>query len=821
MPTSDTSRFWIAAEVLLAATIVVLPAALGGAPVWTTALLLGLSTASFSAWIVGASRNHRRWGWDPVLWFPAGLLVVGLVQLVPLPPSVLAVVSPRAAELRDFALVPLGVESWRPISMDPPSTARALARTVSLGMLLVVSLELGRLSQVRRRLFVVLALAGAGTSVIGLVHLLAGLDSLFGVHQFGGNVPLITPFGNTNHLAAWLLLTGTVAAGLAMKSASRDEAIGWAAAALVCGVGVFFSFSRGGIASFVATWGLLGAALLSRRGGGLKSVMPWVLIGGTILVAAFLSFEQLMERAETLSSLEKFRSTKLELWPMFARGLQPFWPLGAGEGAFELAFSPSQTVDLTVTFTHPEMIALQWVSDVGLPLALLAFGLALFLLTRLWAVVAPHAPERAALIALVGLGIHDVFDFALELNAVAAAAVVVLGLLCAMREQPSRVAVRRRGLVLAAVPIAIAGVCLSAGWRTHLDAERRLSAAVSEGRGYPEVRALAVDLIRRHPADWVLYANVAQVASQKADPLEALAWINRVLVLRPANASSHVAAARALLRLGRPLQALAELKLAWEVGDPSSLELGLAIAAKEAAFDRVLLAQRGHLERAYWLLRGKKRDAQALALLTAAREVPPSDEVLEEAALLALRHEAELGDPQRALELIAGLPDALRLRSDVAVTRAGALSTLKRGDEAAQELERVLTREPGNLAVGGLLVDLLSSLGRPTAAREVLQRVRPFATSPAERSLSFQREASLWLQEERFPRALDAYQTAARIEPARADLHYRLAQVYERMGSFHSALDEVRRGRLLDSPEGAKAQDPWMARLESAMGQLP
>jgi predicted Zn-dependent protease len=149
------------------------------------------------------------------------------------------------------------------------------------------------------------------------------------------------------------------------------------------------------------------------------------------------------------------------------------------------------------------------------------------------------------------------------------------------------------------------------------------------------------------------------------------------------------------------------------------------------------------------------------------------------------------------------------------------LGKLGRRDEAAAELERLLSREPGNVSVGFLLVDLYAAMQRPAAAREVLLRVRPFAASPAQRSATFEREAALWLAEERFPRALDALQTASRIEPTRADLHYRLAQVYERMGSLHSALDEVRRGRLLDSPEGARAQDAWVARLEAAMGRLP
>lgn len=821
MPESDHSRFWIAAEVFLGLTLVVLPASLGGAPEWTSWLLCALASAAFLSWVLGASRSRRRWGWHPVLAIPVAVAVLFALQLVPLPPGLLAVLSPKGAELREFALVPLGLETWRPLAVDAPATAKGLARVLSLGMLLFVALELGRLPQIRRRLFSVLAVAGAATALCGFVHLLAGLDSLLGVMHFYGNVPLLTPFGNTNHLAAWLLLTGTVGLGLAMNSPTRDQAIGWAVVAASCGVAVFFSFSRGGIGSFVATWMLVGISVLARRGGGLRSVFPWVLISGTIAVAGLLSYEQLMERVDSLSTVEKFSATKLSLWPMFASGLAPYWLTGMGPGGFELGFAPAQTIDFTVTFTHPEALPLQWVADLGLPATVLLALYAGWLLIGLLRSLASHVTEHAALLALIGLGVHDVFDFALELNAVASAATIVLGLLCAMQERGARLSVRRRGLILALVPVGLAVIALAFGLPGHLSAERRLRVAIHESRPFLETRALAVRLIDRHPADWVLYADFAQYAAARADPLEALAWINRVLTLRPSDAQSHVAAARALLRLGKPQQALGEFKLAWARGESGSLEQGLNVAAKLKSWDRVLLDQQGHLERAYWFLRTKGRAEEARALLDAAVALPPSEAVEQEASLLMLRHEADLGSPQGALAALDALPLELRQRSDLVLTRVQVLGKLGRSEEAVDALERLLTREPSNLAAGFGLADLLSSLGRPAAAREVLQRAKPFVQSSPQRSVAFQKEAALWLQEERYPRALEALETASRIEPSRADLHYRLAEVYERMGSLNSALDEVRRGRLLDSPEGAKAQDAWVDRLEGARVRPP
>ena len=269
------------------------------------------------------------------------------------------------------------------------------------------------------------------------------------------------------------------------------------------------------------------------------------------------------------------------------------------------------------------------------------------------------------------------------------------------------------------------------------------------------------------------------------------------------------------------MQALAELKLAWALGDPSTLELGLSLAEKAGDWSRVLLDRPGHLELVWGTLMQRGRPADARVLLQAALDFPPSEAVREEAALLLVRHDAERGDPSDALAALDALPEGVRARSEMSIARADLLVKLTRPDEAFAELEGTLNREPQNLSVGFRLSDLLASMQRNSAAREVLQRIRPFASTSVLRSAVFQREANLWLRDERFPRALEALQTASRIEPLRSDLHYQLADLFERMGSLHSALDEIQRGRALDGATGGKSREDQVKRIEAALGTTP
>jgi tetratricopeptide (TPR) repeat protein len=818
MAKSDQSRWWLGAEACLGLALIVTPWSFGGAPTWTLWLVLLLGVAASMLWAVGASRNHRRWSFHPVLLLPAVAALVCLVQLIPLPPAVLALVSQPAHELREFALVPLGLTGWRPVSLDPPSTARALARLTGLGAMLFVALELGRLEGVRQRLLGLQALVGLSIALTGLGHLLASAESLFGLHHFIANVSLLTPFGNTNHLAAYLALSATVALGLALGTKSRDVAIGWGAVAITCGVTVFLTFSRGGIVTFVATWALVGAAVLAQRGGGIRSVIPWVLIGATVAFAALLAFEQLVARAETVSTVEKLHSTKVELWPMLWQGELASWPLGMGAGAFELGFSRWQTEQLDVTFTHPENIAFQCMADWGLPLTVVLLLFTVVVVRRGWVRVSTLPLERTVLLGIVGVLLHEVFDFSLELQALAVASSVAFGLVIgAGAPDDERRNVEWHGPIRGAAVLVPAFVALWYGLPTHESAESRLAQAITERRSVEDVRRLAIQLIDRHPSDWVLYAAVSTDFARRADPRETLAWVNRLLFLRPHDAHAHDAAGAALLRLGQPLQAIGEFKIAWELSDTSSIDLALAVAVKHAALDRLLVDRPGHLTDLWQRLRAQRRDTEATTLLDSVEVSPVGDEVRTEAAVLRVRQQSEGGDPASALVSWEALPEAERQKAPQQLVRLSLLEKLGRGDEALAVLEKLVARSPEQLDVTLRLVDTLSGKGRVTAARGVLERARPFFTGPAQRSLLFQREASLLMMEERWGRALEALQTASRIEPTRPDLHYRMAEALERMGSLHSALDAIRKGRTLDTPSGAKSQDANVARLEAAM----
>ncbi|MDX2015471.1 MAG: O-antigen ligase family protein, partial [Myxococcaceae bacterium] len=597
-----------------------------------------------------------------LLALPAGLAVVALVTLIPLPATLLALGSPVNAELRDFALVPLGLDAARPLTMDAPSTWRALARLLSLGALCFVALQLGRLHGARLRLLLTVALTGAFVAVVGFGHLIAGAESLFGVMRYYATPPLLSFFGNTNHLSGFLAFCGTVALGLALDTRNKEAAVGLYALALLCGTGVFLSFSRGGIATFVVTWALVGAFQLARRQGGVRTALPWLVIGGTVLFALSLASEQILDRLSTVSSVDKLAKTKIELWPMLWDGALAFWRTGMGLGAFELGFTRFQTTQLDVTFTHPENLVLQWLAELGGPLALVLFAGSAVVAVQLVRQARGRVLEPVLLLAVLGVGFHDVFDFALELNALPVAVVVVLGLVASTGDAeglPKR-SVHRGWLVAGSTVVLLGLVGLVKALPTHADAEAKVVQLVQSGAPSSDVRQAALTAIDRHPSDWVLYSAVANQLSVEGAARESLAWVNRLLFLRPDDPRAHVAAGRALLRLGQLTQALLEFKVAWRLGDSTSIDEGLLLAAKLGQYDRLLVEEAGLLKQLWERYQALGKRAEAKALLDAVLVLPPSEAVRVEALTLAVQQAEVEQQPNVALERLEALPDDSR-----------------------------------------------------------------------------------------------------------------------------------------------------------------
>jgi predicted Zn-dependent protease len=835
-----TSRFSLGAEVTLGGLVVLGPLALGGAPAWVLWPLVVLAAIAAVLAGVGARRQGHLLH-VPLLAVPllagAGLC---LVQLIPLPSGLLGWVSPEAAGLREFALVPLGLSSARPVSLEPSATWRELAKHVAYALIFLAAVEVCRSRLSRRRLLATLAFTGAGVALLGLAHEVLGLTSLLGLRAYThAQPPLVTTFGNPNHLAGFLGLSATVALGLTVSSERRGRSVLFGAAALLSGAGVLLSLSRAGILFFLFGQGLLGVWLWRRRSEqhGSERVPPlWsrgaavlVLLGATLTVGGYVAWEKLAAEAASADSVEELRHSKVDLWPMMAEAARAFPVLGMGRGAFEVAFPRYQTAPNPNTLTHPENAVLQLAAEFGAPgLVLLAVGVWGFL--RLLRKERLGRAELAVLAGVMALGLHNLFDFSLELPACAVAALVALATVARPEERESSTPLRgtwrlpaARGLGLAAGLAVLALVALVPGRHSVSVAEEELSGLVRAKAPLAEVRARAQALIDRHPADYLLYTLVgsAYATEGKATAGEALAFVNRALYLRPLDAASHRIAARALLALGRRSQGFLEYRLAHESGDKGVLVREALDQARTVEELQALTPDSAAVVAGLALSLASRpgRQEQALGWLAWARErfdAAPGVAALweQEARLRVVR--GELGEAEAlCAELERRTPEALEPQ----LLRAEILRAQGRREDAIQLLERVLPRFPGRVDVSFSLASQLLEVGLTRRAREVLQQANPFITHYHQRAKLLALEGACYEREGLFARALERYQTVARLVPE-PQAHFTVARMQESLRRYGDAARSVREGLQL-LPTGARRDaETWVARLEAEEKRL-
>src|SRR5262245_4357231 len=493
-----------AATVALVAAVAGPTLWLGGGPPGAAALAAILSATALGLLVAS---DQGRLVVPPLALLPLAVAGLSALQLVPLPPALLGLLSPPLGELRAFALAPLDLDGWRPLSHDPPATAAAVAGSLAAAAALIASAGLSRSRTSRRILAAGIGLTGAAVALIGFGHALADASTLFGIHRFqNSQLPFLTPFGNPNHLAAFATLASVLLLGLAADNAKhRSRQALWLAAAVAVGASAFLSLSRGGIAFWCAGQLAFLLLLLRRRDarGTTGRAIPVALAVGTVaLVAGYLAFDRIGSEMATVDTVEKLRHSKVDLWPMFSRPALAAWLTGLGRGTFAIAFPRWQTAHstLTLTFQYPENLPLQLATELGLPATLGLLALAIWATVRTARAGNGKPLVLAAWAGVGALVLHDLFDFALELPACATAAAVALGIASGpwveQHERPLRRAPALAGLAVAAL---LAMLGLARGADSTARAEATLAAHATGNAA--AVRDQARALVDRHPAD--------------------------------------------------------------------------------------------------------------------------------------------------------------------------------------------------------------------------------------------------------------------------------------------------------------------------------
>lgn len=618
---------------LLALTVGGSALALGAvhAPVLLAALVLSWASAGFAVRQSLARRDDVLVPlWSVVLLALAGFTAL---QAVPLPASLVAAVSPSAADTWSRALLPFGEPgpAWVSLSLEPGAT---WGECVRLSTYAAVALAASTLSRGRTASLVLAVVVASGLAValVTIVHGALGTQKLYGLYapRTGLTAWTAGPLVNGNSLAGYLNLAGLAALGLA---AGREERVpSWApglAFAVMATVAVRVG-SRGGLIALavglVVFAGLALAARL-RRGGRVGGVG---LLAAAAALLAFGAFVLVGGTKHALFELGLEGTQKLRMVSWVRPLVSSHRWVGIGRGAFESVFEavrPERTENLV--FTHAENVVVQLVVEWGLPVGVLALAALAFCMRPGALGAARRLSHAGAWAGVAALVLQNLADLGTEVPAVMIALSAVVGSLTGAREKaaPSLVLAlgARRGALVAlaagALTLGAAALYVARG-RIPVDVTRaELHAAlerlpVRDERARAAFRAELRRAMLARPAE-AYFPLLGGTLALRAGDQSPMPWLQRALERAPLNGRAHLLAAEVLARMGARGQALLELKLAASYDADLVPTVGRLAARWGRSLDEVLLAvpdgPRGPvlLDAVATTLAGARRDGEA------------------------------------------------------------------------------------------------------------------------------------------------------------------------------------------------------------------
>jgi len=513
---------------------------------------------AYTSSVIGCFRQKRRLPLIPFSLVLLGLGIFTFIQVIPIPETWLAVLSPKAHELKRFATSELHQAA---ISYEPGITAREAAKLFIYALVTIVAYERIKTRRSNYYFIITVLVAVLATIIVGGAHRIAHVEKMLGL--VSSAIPahrLMTTFVNPNHAAGFTAWGAVIALGLAIEEPRKHLRIGFGALGVLCASVCILCASRGGFA--VLAMNLTGLALLALlKKDQIKSRISLSWIAGTGLVAVLVGFmtkERILREFAGTPDSPLGLAGKLSAIQGSENIISDHLWLGIGRGSYVSLFSHYKTTPYQFIYTHPENIFIQLICDWGVVIGLGAFFGLVYLIAKSTRKTTSYG-EIGLMLGLCGLFVQNLFDFSFELPGVAIPAVLALCVLAIRRDKKPRklnVSSPARLMLTLLLPL---GLLAAANYFAF---ERGVLEADLESLK----KAPNVVLAERHPANAYAATQMAFHAENANPPQlrSALRWANLALYLAPSYAEAHLVAGRLLLKAGHRRQGFEQIRSAWK-----------------------------------------------------------------------------------------------------------------------------------------------------------------------------------------------------------------------------------------------------------------
>jgi O-antigen ligase len=309
-------------------------------------------------------------------------LLLILLQLLPLPPGVLKILSPKTFEIRHQLLITNNQLSITTLSFVPFVTQVNFFKWLTLIGLFLFLLRwkpMGQSDRTMKQLIIVVMVVGVFESLYGMFEFFSGHGQILNLEEEGLVGSVTGTFINRNYFAGYLLMVVPLSIGylFSREAAQSSTSMGWrhrlasldgktlllGFGVIVMIVGLIFSASRMGISSLLLSFTLITFLFRDPQREKKFSKTSVLIFGLALLWAAWIGLDTVLSRFITSTEDFGFRWT---MWANTFQILKDFPLFGSGLGTFVYIFPMYRSLHVQGLATHAENDFLQLASEVGL-----------------------------------------------------------------------------------------------------------------------------------------------------------------------------------------------------------------------------------------------------------------------------------------------------------------------------------------------------------------------------------------------------------------------------------------------------------------------
>ncbi|MBP1716482.1 MAG: rane protein of unknown function [Deltaproteobacteria bacterium] len=304
-----------------------------------------------------------------------------LFQMIPLPPALLKILSPKTYELRQQLAFPFegaGAGYW-PISLFPYATKVEFFKWAALIGLFIFLLRwegFGKGLKGMAPYLVTILMVGVAESLYGIFEFFSGHRHILHIHAPNLVNSVTGTFINPNYFAGYLLMVIPLSIHR-FTSLDGKTLLMWFGV-IVMILALIFSASRMGIACLLLSFGAITLLFKDPHGERRLSRMLIFILALAVIWAAWLGLDAVIGRF--LSVADDFKLRPM-IWKSTFQILKDFPFLGTGLGTFVQIFPIYWTFHIEGIVTHAENDFLQLASEAGL------LGASILLATSVYFVV--------------------------------------------------------------------------------------------------------------------------------------------------------------------------------------------------------------------------------------------------------------------------------------------------------------------------------------------------------------------------------------------------------------------------------------------------